>query len=178
MTSSTESPNVTNISMMNKSLVAKSLPEVATSRLGQEEALDQLQAVLQASKMPLHAQEIRQAWSSYLELVVEPAGWMAVLLPSQDTASMLGVDMGRRGAMMVEVTDVLCETLEAEVEVLTRPQDWGDGLSPIVKVPVDELYPVKIQQLDSLNMTPTIVALDLIRFFYKVRYSHKREYYE
>ena len=169
MTSATDSPNVTNVSMMNKSLAARSLPEVATSRLGQEEVLNQMQAVLQASKMPLCAQEIRQAWSSYLELVVEPAGWMAVLVPSQDTASILGVDMGRRGAMVVEVADVLCETLEAEVELLTRPKDWGDGLSTTVKVPVDELYPVKNQQLDSLNMTPTVVALDLIRFFYKVR---------
>ena len=30
---------------------------------------------------PLAAREVRLAWSAYLELVVEPAGWRAVLVP-------------------------------------------------------------------------------------------------
>ena len=47
--------------------------------------------------------------SSYL--VVEPAGWLEVLVPSQDTANMLGVDMGRREALVVEVRLIICEDL-------------------------------------------------------------------
>ena len=55
-----------------------------------------MQAVLQAEEFTLHAKEV----SSFLQLVVvEPAGWLAVLVPSQDMANMLGVDKGRRGAM-------------------------------------------------------------------------------
>ena len=45
--------------------------------------------------------------SSYL--VVEPAGWLEVLVPSQDTTNMLGVDMGRREALVVEVRIIICE---------------------------------------------------------------------
>jgi hypothetical protein len=47
--------------------------------------------------------------SSYL--VVEPAGWLEVLVPSQDTTNMLGVDMGRREALVVEVRLIICEDL-------------------------------------------------------------------
>ena len=47
--------------------------------------------------------------SSYL--VVEPAGWLEVLVPSQDTANMVGVDMGRREALVVEVRLIICEDL-------------------------------------------------------------------
>ena len=47
--------------------------------------------------------------SSYL--VVEPAGWLEVLVPSQDTVNMLGVDMGRREALVVEVRLIICEDL-------------------------------------------------------------------
>ena len=74
MATNFDSPNVTNITMMNQSLVARSLPEVSTSRLYQEEALRHMQAVLQADEFPLHAKEVRKAWSSYLQLVVEHAG--------------------------------------------------------------------------------------------------------
>ena len=48
--------------------------------------------------------QVRGAWSSYLELVVEPPGWLAVLLPSLDTARALGGQEGRRGAVTVQVT--------------------------------------------------------------------------
>ena len=48
--------------------------------------------------------EVRGAWSSYLELVVEPPGWLAVLLPSLDTARALGGQEGRRGAVTVQVS--------------------------------------------------------------------------
>ena len=158
------------VSMMSGSVVTRSLPAVATSgQLTSEQCLAQLEAVLRpldsssAAASLLAAQDVRRAWSSYLELVVEPAGWRAVLVPSPATAATLAVDPGRRGAVLVEVVDVMCDSLEAEVELLHE-----DLENMLVSVPVDELYPVKIQDHDALNMTPTVVALDLIRFFYKV----------
>ena len=162
--------NVTNVTLMNTSLAARSLPEVSVSRLTRDQVMNQMQAILLANDNPLRANEVRRAWSCYLELVVEPAGWMAVLVPSADTARMFKVDAGRRGAMVVEVLNINCDVLEAEVEILRSSDDRviSDGFKS--EVPIDELYPLKNQEFDTLNMNATVVALDLIRFFYKVKY--------
>ena len=69
---------------------------------------------------------------------------------------------------MVEVLVITCDSLEAEVEIITGSPEFEGKLAT---VPVDELYPLKDQEIPSLNMTPTVVALDLIRFFYKVQLS-------
>jgi len=159
--------NITNVTMMNTSLAARSLPEVSVSRFTRDQVMTQMQAILLANDNPLRANEVRRAWSCYLELVVEPAGWMAILIPSADTARMLKVDAGRRGAMVVEVLNINCDVLEAEVEILRSSDDRviSDGFKS--EVPIDELYPLKNQEFDTLNMNATVVALDLIRFFYK-----------
>jgi len=112
----------------------------------------------------LASRDVRLAWSAYLELVVEPAGWRAVLVPSPDTAELLNTEADRRGSLVVEVVDVTCDSLEAEVEIITGAPELEGKLAT---VPVDELYPLNDQEIPSLNMTPTVVALDLIRFFYK-----------
>ena len=90
-------------------------------------------------------------------------GWQAVLIPSEDTADVLQGEAGRKGAVLVEVTDIVCDNLEAEVELLHECME-----NKIVPVPLDELFPIKKQEYEGLNMTSTIVALDLLRFFYKV----------
>ena len=59
--------------------------------------------------------------------------------------------------------DIVCDNLEAEVELLHECME-----NKIVSVPLDELFPIKKQEYEGLNMTSTIVALDLLRFFYKV----------
>ena len=146
----------------------RGLPEISTSRLTREECLTHLTAVLRSEdSAPLASRDVRLAWTAYLELVVEPAGWRAVLVPSPDTAELLNTEAGRRGSLVVEVVDVTCDSLEAEVEIISGALELEGKLAT---VPVDELYPVKEQEISSLNMTPTIVALDLIRFFYKVPY--------
>ena len=60
--------------------------------------------------------------------------------------------------------DITCDSLEAEVEIITGAPELEGKL---VTVPVDT---VKDQEIPSLNITPTLVALVLIRFFYKVQY--------
>ena len=97
--------------------------------------------------------------SSIFDLI----GWQAVLIPSEDTADVLQGEAGRKGAVLVEVTDIVCDNLEAEVELLHECME-----NKIVSVPLDELFPIKKQEYEGLNMTSTIVALDLLRFFYKV----------
>ena len=155
-------------STFNQSIASsRGLPEVSTSQLTREECQTHLTAVLRSDDAaPLAARDVRLAWSAYLELVVEPAGWKAVLVPSPDTAELLSTEAGRRGSLVVEVVDVTCDSLEAEVEIITGAPELEGKL---VTVPVDELYPLKDQEILSLNMTPTVVALDLIRFFYKVQ---------
>ena len=64
----------------------------------------------------------------------------------------------RRGSIVVEVLDITCDSLEAEVEIITGAPELEGKLAT---VPVDTM---KDQEILSLNMT-----LDLIRFFYKVQ---------
>ena len=157
-------------STFNQSVTSsRGLPEVCSSQLTREECVTHFTAILRAEDTaPLASRDVRLAWSAYLELVVEPAGWKAVLIPSPDTAELLNTEAGRRGSLVVEVVDVTCDSLEAEVEIITGSPEFEGKLAT---VPVDELYPLKDQEIPSLNMTPTVVALDLIRFFYKVQLS-------
>ena len=60
---------------------------------------------------------------------------------------------------MVEVLVITCDSLEAEVEIITGAPELEGKLAT---VPVDT---VKDQEILSLNMTPNLVALDLIKFF-------------
>ena len=149
---------------LTQSNISNSLPEISTSKFSEQEYERHFQAVLQADGHPLEAKDVRHAWSTYLELMMEPAGWRAVLIPSPDTASVLNMESGRKGSVLVDVVDVLFDDLEAEVELLHPEME-----DKVVNVPVDELYPVKKQDFESLNMQHTAMALDLIRFFYKVR---------
>jgi len=153
--------SILNSSTDNKT--SKVLPEVSTFELTEEECLSQLHVVLKSDDdKPLAAKDVRDAWSNYCKFVMEPAGWRAILIPSEDTAELLQAEAGRRGAVLVEVTDIVCDNLEAEVELLHEDME-----NKIVSVPLDELFPVKEQEYEGLNMNSTIVALDLLRFFYK-----------
>ena len=148
---------------------AESLPDVLCS-VAPETAgsvLSQLEAVLQSSGC-LHAEDVRGAWSSYLELLVEPAGWRALLRPSPNTSALLGLHQSgdRRAAILVNVLDVLSDSLEAEVELVRNSQD-GEVVGGLLTVPIDELYAVKQQEIPTLDLTSTVTAIELIRFFYE-----------
>ena len=61
-----DSLKLVKMSIMNQSLVMRSLPE--------EEALPHMQDLKQEDEFTMHAKDVRKAWSSYLQLVVEHAG--------------------------------------------------------------------------------------------------------
>ena len=145
----------------------ESLPEIIQTVLSPENCAELLEAVLSSSGC-LHAGEVREAWSSYLELVVEPAGWRALLRPSSDTLALLGLHQtgDSRPAMLVNVMDVICNSLEAEVELVKVSED-GEEVGNLATVPIDELFAVKQQEIQTLDLTSTVTAIDLIRFFYE-----------
>ena len=62
------------------------LPAVLSGPLAQPMVELQLAAILGADSgyPPLASRQVAGAWSSYLELVIEPAGWMAVWIPSSE----------------------------------------------------------------------------------------------
>ena len=66
------------------------LPPVLTYKLSRDLLETQLTAILgvagsgPAAAAELPSSRVRGAWSSYLELVIEPAGWMAVWIPSAE----------------------------------------------------------------------------------------------
>ena len=148
-------------------LEAENQPEILQTVLSPENCEKLLEAVLSSSGC-LHAGEVREAWSSYLELVVEPAGWRALLRPSNDTLALLGLQQAgeERPAMLVNVLDVICDSLEAEVE-LVRISEEGEEVGNLATVPIDELFAVREQEIQTLDLTSTVTAIDLIRFFYK-----------
>ena len=68
--------------------------------------------------------------------------------------------------MLVNVLDVICDSLEAEVE-LVRISEEGEEVGNLATVPIDELFAVREQEIQTLDLTSTVTAIDLIRFFYK-----------
>ena len=75
----------------------ETLPEILQTVLSPENCEELLEAVLSSSGC-LHAGDVREAWTNYLELVVEPAGWRALLRPSPDTLASLSLHQsGERG---------------------------------------------------------------------------------
>jgi len=139
-------------------------PPVLSFPVDSVEVLDQMQAILPV-RTP--AGDIRRSWSNYLELIVEPAGWLALWIPTIRTSSLHNWTAKRNDAVVVEVLDVVCSNLEAEIEILkacpTMPEDFPDTID----VPIDELYPIKDQENSHLNLLNTSICLDLIRFFYQ-----------
>ncbi len=61
-----------------------------THQLDVEMVETQLAAILGLTTSNLASGEIRGAWSSYLELVIEPAGWLAVWIPSAEVRLLTG----------------------------------------------------------------------------------------
>jgi len=159
------------IPSLDNTLARRELPPVLSSNFTQEEALTHLSAILQSKSGPLPAVEVRSTWSSYLEMIVEPAGWEAVLLPSPLTAKALGCQEGKKGAVLVQVVNMYEENMEVEVELLQVPENWTEdsleSRGSLLTVSVDELFPVREQKNSCFNLVPTSVALDLLRFFYK-----------
>ena len=167
MTSSSPSSQETSELKSFLILEPETQPEIQQTVLSPENCAELLEAVLSSSGC-LHAGDVREAWSSYLELVVEPAGWRALLRPSQDTLALLGLQQTgeQRPAMLVNVLDVMCDSLEAEVELVRDSQD-GEVVGGLLTVPIDELYAVKQQEIPTLDLTSTVTAIELIRFFYE-----------
>ena len=167
MTSSSPSSQETSELKSFLILEPETLPEIQQTVLSPENCAELLEAVLSSSGC-LHAGDVREAWSSYLELVVEPAGWRALLRPSQDTLDLLGLQMTgeQRPAMLVNVLDVMCDSLEAEVE-LVRISKEGEEVGNLATVPIDELFATRAQEIQTLDLASTVTAIDLIRFFYE-----------
>jgi hypothetical protein len=58
------------------------LPAVLRTPLEQQLVAAQLSAILGSGGG--NSQQVAAAWSSYLELVIEPTGWLAVWIPSSE----------------------------------------------------------------------------------------------
>jgi len=150
---------------------SQNFPPVLTFPLCQETVFRQLSAVLLCGSGPLPAGEVRGAWSAYLDTVVEPTGWEALLLPSSSTAALLGCQEGRPGGVCVQVCAISPESMEAEVDLLAAPVDSPPDFlatkGSLLTVSLDELYPLRDQVSACCDLTATAVALDLLRFFYQ-----------
>ena len=132
----------------------ETLPEILQTDLSPKNCAELLEAVLSSSGC-LHAGDVREAWTNYLELVVEPAGWRALLRPSPDTLASLGLHQSgdSRPAMLVNVMDVICDSLEAEVELVRINERGEEETGNLATVPIDELFAVKHQEIQTLDLT-------------------------
>lgn len=145
------------------------IPNILTFPLDKEQVTIQMKAILKSTPQnPLGAEDIRAAWSRYLELVVQPVGWVAVWIPTPRTTTSASASQNwkmKKHDVIVEVLDIMCTSLEAEVRILKRPSGV-ENIQEIIEVPVDELYPVKNGVNDDLDLLNTAVCLDLVRFFF------------
>jgi len=113
-----------------------------------------------------NSSEFEAAWTDYFELVLEPCGWMAVWFPSKETGECFECEVGRSGAAVVEVLDANHREFRAEVEMLRSPDTWNEETNQF-SVPIIEIFPIRDQENEHLNIDRTAEALDLYRYFYK-----------
>ncbi|KAL1490598.1 hypothetical protein ABEB36_013264 [Hypothenemus hampei] len=112
---------------------------------------------------PLPYSKIKNDWSYYLELVMDPNGWQAVWKIPRVKCEKLQIPFP--SMVLVYVIQVYFPNLTAKVQILSVPVDVH--IHDKHFVPLDQLWATKIQDKTiGLNMNMTADALDMYRFFY------------
>ncbi|XP_055600450.1 protein nessun dorma isoform X2 [Uranotaenia lowii] len=109
------------------------------------------------------ANEVRTEWANYVEIMAEPTGWQAVWRIPRVVCEQLSI----RFPIMVmgTVEQVLFDELKA-VFCVEGVQDDDVHLPEKHAVALDELWPMKDQENEALNMDRTAECIDRLRFFY------------
>jgi len=140
------------------------LPNIIQHSFSREDFMKKFKLILSPN---LGSQEIEEAWTGYLESIIEPCDWLAVWIPSHKTAEHYECVAGDEGACVVEVNHVDARNFMADVELLQTPASLHIE-DKIISVDVAELFPLSNQAQDeTLLIQETAEVLALYRCFYK-----------
>lgn len=111
----------------------------------------------------LSACKLKEIWSCYLELVVDPSSWQALWKISRTFCENLHISFPT--VVLVSIQQIDYKELTALVEILAVQDDIH--LPENHLVPLVQLWPTKEQDKSLvLNLKSTASALDALRFFY------------
>ncbi|XP_065083480.1 protein nessun dorma isoform X2 [Ochlerotatus camptorhynchus] len=126
--------------------------------------LQETSDVLCARGIALPASEVRTEWANYVEMAIEPTGWQAQWRVPRVICEELSIKFPT--VVVGTVEQVLFDELKAIFTVESVQED--DVHMPDKQmVSLEELWPLKEQENDALNVDRTADCLDRLRFFYQ-----------
>ncbi|XP_055546279.1 protein nessun dorma isoform X2 [Wyeomyia smithii] len=126
--------------------------------------LQEAQDILGARDIPVSASGVRNEWANYMEVALEPTGWQALWRIPRVVCEELSVKFPT--VVMGTVEQVLFDELKA-IFSINAVQDDDVHLPDKQIVSLEELWPLKEQENDCLNIDRTADCVDQLRFFYQ-----------
>lgn len=126
--------------------------------------LQETSDVLCARGIALPASEVRTEWANYVEMAIEPTGWQAQWRVPRVICEELSLKFPI--VVVGTVEQVLFDDLKAIFTVESVQED--DVQMPDKQmVSLEDLWPLKEQENEALNVDRTADCLDRLRFFYQ-----------
>ncbi|XP_065080421.1 protein nessun dorma-like [Ochlerotatus camptorhynchus] len=126
----------------------------------QQEALQ----VLGARDVPMPASTVRKEWALFLEIAMEPTGWQALWRIPRLVCQELSTKFPT--VVMGTVEKVLFDDLKA-ILVVEAVENDDFHLPEKQIIPLCDLWPLKHQRIELLNIDRTADCIDQLRFFYQ-----------
>uniref|UniRef100_A0A1Q3EXJ2 Uncharacterized protein n=1 Tax=Culex tarsalis TaxID=7177 RepID=A0A1Q3EXJ2_CULTA len=127
--------------------------------------MQEISTVLGAREgVPIGASAVRTEWANYVEIAIEPTGWQALWRVPRVLCEDLAIPFPT--VIMGTVEQVLFDELKATFMV-EAVQDDEVHLPERQTVSLEELWPLKDQENDALNVDRTADCIDRLRFFYQ-----------
>lgn len=127
-----------------------------------QECRDVLQPASDSAAVP--ASRVRSEWAYFVELQIEPAGWLAYWRMPRIICESFGIAYPTVVFGCVEA--VAFGELRAHL-LVTGVQDAAVRLPERHEVALVDLLPVREQENDALNIETTANCVDMLRFFYQ-----------
>ncbi|XP_058814910.1 protein nessun dorma isoform X2 [Topomyia yanbarensis] len=125
--------------------------------------LQEAHDILSARGIPIVASAVRNEWANYIEIAIEPTGWQSLWRIPRVVCEELSVKYPT--VVMGTVEQVLFDELKA-IFLIEAVQD-DVHLPDKQIVSLEELWPLKEQENNALNVDRTANCLDQLRFFYQ-----------
>jgi len=141
-----------------KTLQLETLTEDYPGRLSAPEIIEDLSVSLNPERYSVSGSELHKVCVYFAEQAVEPVGWQALWRCDSKTRPSLNRKLN--SPSLVEVLNVDYDSLEATVEVVDSDERCQHSVLLI------ELYPLKHQENNAINIEATHAALQRIRFLH------------
>lgn len=125
--------------------------------------LEEFSSIL-ASRETIPASAVHNEWANYLEIAVEPSGWQTLWRIPRVVCEKLSLKFPV--VVMGTVEEVIYDELKA-IFLVEAVQEDDVHLPEKMVVSLVELWPLKDQENNALNVDRTADCIDQLRFFYQ-----------